>query len=130
MKPTAVVVTALSIISPSLAALAAAGPSAHHPQVSGPITMWVQPHGAHGELVDIAEFILDWPSMMDGADRPVTGGNVLYTVEIFEVPDPGMEPAPQDVNDLLSDAPPVPVDDVYDTSSVPVTSSSTPTTQA
>lgn len=99
-------------------------------QVPGPITMWVQPRGAHGELVDIAEFVLDWPSMMDGADRPVTGGNVLFTVEIFEVPDPGMEPAPQDVQDLLSDAPPVPVEDVYDTSSVSVDPSSTPTTQA
>ena len=60
----------------------------------------------------------------------IVGALNLHTVEIFEVPDPGMEPAPQDVNDLLSDAPPVPVDDVYDTSSVPVTSSSTPTTQA
>lgn len=98
-------------------------------RVTGPITLWVQPRGAHGELVDIAEFVLDWPSMMDGADRPITGGNVLFTVEIVDEPAPGMTPPPQDVQDLLDGPVALPVDDTYDTTAVPEPIATTPTTQ-
>jgi hypothetical protein len=70
----------------------------------GPVTVWVQPVGEHGQTVQVTEHVVDYTRVMDGKQqRAVTGGEVLFTVEIIDEPAPGMTPPPQDVQDLLDE---------------------------